>query len=313
MFNHRVNIAAIVSLLILLLVTSSCASRVIKRSQSGRVDREAPRQHFSAIRKKVALLTFFNESPYGGDDLGVVASEELRMELGKTGEFIIDPLTKKIFGSSKEVYAGGGVKLAQLARKAKVAGVNFVILGRVIEARIREKTDEIGLVRQTKSYTESRVEVRMFDVNSGRELLIETLRGYADDSSFRFFSSDRIDKAKYRQDILRYSVKVALRKSIPKILEISSKMDWIGRVAKIIGTKIYVNAGRASGINIGDILKVITEGNEIFDPETGALIGVSKGEIKGTIEIVDYFGQDGAVAILHSGGSVIEGDFVQLY
>jgi hypothetical protein len=84
-------------------------------------------------------------------------------------------------------------------------------------------------------------------------------------------------------------------------------------VAKIIGNKIYLNAGRDSGINIGDILKIITEGQEIYDPETGALIGMSKGDMKGTIEVIDYFGQDGSIAILHSGGQVLEGDFVQLY
>ena len=57
----------------------------------------------------------------------------------------------------------------------------------------------------------------------------------------------------------------------------------------------------------------MTEGQEVYDPETGALIGVSKGQLKGTLEIVDYFGPDGAIAILHSGGSVLEGDFVTLY
>ena len=87
----------------------------------------------------------------------------------------------------------------------------------------------------------------------------------------------------------------------------------MGRVAKIIGTKIYLNAGRSSGINLGDIMKVITEGQEVYDPESGAMIGTSQGEVKGTLEVVDYFGEDGAICILHSGGSVTEGDFVQLY
>ena len=120
-------------------------------------------------------------------------------------------------------------------------------------------------------------------------------------------------KLQYRRDLLRYVVKIAVRKAIPRILAVSSKLDWVGRVAKIVGTKIYINAGRNSGLNIGDILKVMSEGEEIFDPETGALIGVSKGTVKGTIEVIDYFGADGAVAVLHSGGSVHENDFIQLY
>lgn len=291
----------------------SCSAPVIQRQSSGKRPRATERDHFNGIKKKVALLTFFNESPYGGQDLGVTATQELLSELTRTGEFIIDPMAKKLFGSSKEIYAGGGVKLVQLARKAKVAGLNFVIFGRVKDARIREKTDEIGIVRETKSYTESKVEIRVFDVNSNKEIYTDEIRGYADDSTFRLFTGDRESKLTYRRELLRYAVRVAVRKSVPRVMELSAKLDWVGRVARILGNKIYINAGRRSGIQISDILKVVTEGQEIFDPETGALIGVSKGEVKGTVEIIDYFGPDGAIAILHSGGSVIEGDFVQLY
>jgi len=291
----------------------SCGSGVINRDQQGKRPRIEERKYFSSVKKKIALLPFFNESPFESEDLEVNATEELRYELTRTGEFIVDPTSYKLFGTSKEIYVGGGMKLVQLTRQAKIAGINFIVFGRVIDARVREKSDEIGIVRQTKSYTESKVEIRVFDVNAGKEIYTETLQGYADDSTYRFFSSDREDYLAYRRDLLRYAVRIAVRKSIPKIAEIASKLDWVGRVAKIIGTKIYLNAGRESGINIGDILKIITEGQEIYDPETGALIGMSKGDMKGTIEVIDYFGTDGAIAILHSGGQVHEGDFVQLY
>lgn len=299
---------------LLSLLLESCSSGgVIGRTSTGKRPLRTERKSFSGVKKKVALLNFFNESPYGGEDLGVTATEELRRELARTGQFIIDPLGNKLFGSSKEIYAGGGVKLVQLARKAKVSGLNFVVFGRVMEARVREKTDEIGIVRETKSYTESKVEIRVFDVNSNKEIYTDTLRGFADDNTYRFFSTNREEKLTYRRGLLRYAVQVAVRKSIPRVLAISHKMDWVGRVASIIGNKIYINAGRQSGLNVSDILKVITEGREIFDPETGALIGVSKGEVKGTLEVIDYFGPDGSIAILHSGGSVHEGDFVTLY
>lgn len=291
----------------------ACSSPVIQRDMQGKRPRAEERKYFSGVKKKIALLPFFNESPFESEDLEINATEELRMELSRSGEFIVDPSSQKLFGSSKEIYVGGGMKLVQLTRQAKIAGINFIVFGRVIDARVREKSDEIGIVRQTKSYTEAKVEVRVFDVNAGKEIYTETINGYADDSTYRFFASDREDYLSYRRDLLRYAVRVSVRKSIPNIIELASKLDWVGRVAKIIGTKVYLNAGRESGINIGDILKIITEGAEVYDPETGALIGMSKGDMKGTIEVVDYFGNDGAVAILHSGGQVLEGDFVQLY
>ncbi len=305
--------------LIIFLLVASCSSDPIVRRSSGVSNRgyqspDEQRQNFSdSIKKRVALLPFFNESPFGKEDLAVTLTEELRNELGRTKEFVLDPQGAVLFGTSKEIYSGGGVKLAQLARKAKLQGINLVILGRITHARMRQNTDEIGFVRKTNSYAESIVEVKIFDVNSNKEIYSEKLDGNIDDSSFRFFMSDREANMTYRRALLRYSVKVAARKFIPKIVSLGSKLDWTGRVAKIMGSKIYINAGRQSGIQIGDILKVVTEGQEIYDPESGALIGMSKGDMKGTLEITDFFGPDGTIAILHSGGSVTEGDFVQLY
>ncbi len=297
--------------LVFLLV--SCSFPVVQRTDSGMQPRETPMRHFGGVKKKVALLTFFNESPQGGEDLAIVATEELRGELARTGQFTIDPMAQRTFGNSKEIYAGAGAKLVQLSRQAKIQGINLVIFGRILESRVRENTDEIGVVRKTKAYTESKIEIRVFDVNSNREIYAETVRGFADDSTFRLFSADRETQLQYRRDLMRYGVRVGMRRAVPPLIDIANKLDWVGRVAKIVGNRIYVNAGRASGLTIGDILKVMTEGSEIFDPETGALIGTAKGEVKGTIEIIDYFGPDGAIGVLHSGGSVLEGDFVQLY
>jgi hypothetical protein len=279
-------------------------------SQAARVNTVS---EFSPIKKKIALLPFYNESPMGGEDLAIIATEEFRREMSKSREFLFDPEAESIFGNSKEIYAGGGVKLAQLARKAKLSGVNIVVFGRIKEARIRQKSDEIGFVRKVKSLAESYVEIKVYDVLANKELFSETIDGNISDDNLRFYKAESEENLEYRQDLLRYSVKVSVRKFVPKIVKLGSRLDWMGRVAKIIGTRIYINAGRTSGINLGDILKVITEGQEVYDPETGAMIGMSQGEVKGTLEVVDYLGQDGAVCNLHSGGSVTEGDFVQLY
>jgi hypothetical protein len=300
------------ALVMVLFFLQSCAP-ISRRRPIGQANQMKRVTEFSPIKKKIALLSFYNESPMGGQDLAIVATEEFRREVSRSREFIIDPEAESIFGSSKEIYAGGGVKLAQLARKAKMSGVNIVIFGRVKEARVRQKSDEIGFVRKVKSLAETYIEIKAYDVLSNKELFTETVDGNISDDNLKYFQSESEENLAYRQDLLRYSVKVAVRKVVPKIVKVGSRLDWMGRVAKIIGTRIYVNAGRSSGINLGDILKVITEGQEVFDPESGAMIGVSQGEMQGTLEVVDYFGADGAITILHSGGSVTEGDFVQLY
>lgn len=302
--------------LILTLLLASCTGAPIRRSQTGYNYNQAQNinKSFSTfIRKKVVLLPFYNESPFGKEDLAITATEELRRELAATRDYALDNETASLFGTSKQIYSGGGLRLNELSRKAKMSGVNLVVYGRIVEARVRQKADEIGIVRKTNAFAESLVEVRVYDVHTQKEVYAQKMNGNVSDSNYRFFMSERDVNLSYRQDLLRYTVKVAMRKFIPELHKIGSKLEWTGRVAKIIGNNIYINAGRESGLNVGDILKVVTEGQEIYDPETGALVGISKGEVKGTLEILDFFGPDGAVSILHSGGSVTEGDFVQLY
>lgn len=295
------------------LFLSSCApvSRRMPISSSG--TKPVSVTDFSPMKKKVALLAFYNETPVGGADLAITATEEFRRELGKSREFIFDPDAETTFGNSKDIYSGGGVKLTQLARKAKISGVNIVVFGRVKEARVRQKSDEVGFVRKVKSLAETSLEIKVYDVLANKELFSEVMDGNITDDNLKFYKQEGDENLVYRQDLLRYSIKVAARKLVPRVAKIGSRLDWMGRVAKIIGTRIYINAGRVSGIQLGDILKVITEGQEIYDPESGAMIGMSQGEVKGTLQVVDYVGQDGAVCTLHSGGSVTEGDFIQLY
>ena len=211
----------------------SCSSSVIQRDMQGKRPRAEERKYFSGVKKKVALLPFFNESPFESEDLEINATEELRMELTRSGEFIVDPSSYKIFGPSKEIYAGGGMKLVQLTRQAKIAGINFIIFGRVIDARVREKSDEIGIVRETKSYTEAKVEVRVFDVNAGKEIYTETLNGYADDSTYRFFSSDREDYLSYRRDLLRYALRVRSVNQFLKLLILLVSLTGLDELLKL--------------------------------------------------------------------------------
>ena len=164
----------------LIVLLAACTQQPIRRKGSGYAPRpnnyygqSNPQDVFSPIKKKIALLRLYNESPFGKEDLAITATEELRREMSRTKDFVVDPEASSLFGSSKEIFAGGGLKLAQLSRKAKLSGVNLVVFGRITNARVRQKSDEIGFVRKTKSYAESEVEIRIGETS---KILLEGLR-----------------------------------------------------------------------------------------------------------------------------------------
>lgn len=305
----------LISCLLSLALLSSCAMPLVKRNYRPKREnyKKLKKEFSNIVKKKVSILPLYNESPFGGKDLSIVVAAELKKELVKTGAMIFQSQGESLFGTSKEVFSGGGTKLVQLSRKAQREGLNFVIFGRIVDARVRQRADEIGLLRKIKYFSEVKVEIRIFDVATNKNVFTQTILGHADDQSYRFYGDDKQDQAVFKRGLLRYAGRIAARRFIPKIMNIASRLEWSGHVAKIIDNHVYINAGRASGIFIGEVLKVVTEGTEIFDPETGAMIGKTKGTLKGTLEVIDYFGPDGSICVLHSGGAVQEKDIVTLY
>jgi hypothetical protein len=71
--------------------------------------------------------------------------------------------------------------------------------------------------------------------------------------------------------------------------------------------------GKVSGLQVGDILKVSEDGEDVYDPQTGNYIGGVPGRLKGTLEVISYFGQDGSIAVIHSGSGFKENDKIELY
>lgn len=127
------------------------------------------------------------------------------------------------------------------------------------------------------------------------------------------FDDDQLATKAARNEIAKEAVAVAIKKLVTDAFISMEKMDWQGRIAKLIGNKVYVNAGRASGLLAGDILKVMSPGEEIVDPITKTYLGRSEGMLKGTLEVTEFIGQDSAMTLIHTGGNFQEGDVVRLY
>jgi hypothetical protein len=127
------------------------------------------------------------------------------------------------------------------------------------------------------------------------------------------FEATDLESPEYRTELTKLALRNAVANLVPDVVRAIEKMTWEGRVAKVVGTKVYVNAGRTSGLVAGDILKVIAPGDDVYDPASGAFLGRTRGQLKGTIEVADFIGPDGAVAEIHTGGNFQEGDTVQLY
>jgi hypothetical protein len=204
--------------------------------------------------------------------------------------------------------------LAQISKVAAGMGVSAVLEGKVLNIRARRVGDSVGLIRQMKAQISTQVRMRIFAGKNGKEILNEVRTADTEATSTRMGErGDLTQSLSEDPELVRTAIRKAFLSAVPNVLRSVEKLAWEGRVAMVSGERIFLNAGRLSGLQVGDILKVTEEGEDVYDPDTGRFIGTAPGRLKGTVEVVSYFGKDGAIAVIHSGSGFQENDRIELY
>lgn len=263
-------------------------------------------------KKKVLVLDFWNDTPVKSSELGEFTSSEMKRGFLQNNRLIV-PKDIKTMLSTEDFITGEKVKVAQLVREGRRLGVSVVIIGRINKAIFRQKGDEIGLFRQKQSLAGVDIEVKVFDVNAGKEVASLGRSAEASSEANVATEDEQITGSDYREELLKLAIRNAVTGVVPDVLRVVEKMTWQGRIAKVNGKKVIVNAGKSAGMLSGDILKVLSPGDDVYDPNSGAFLGRSPGLLKGTVEIKDFIGLEAAIGELHTGGNFQEGDLVQLY
>ena len=263
-------------------------------------------------KKRVLILTFWNDTPVMIPELGAYAADELKRGLFLTQRMIL-PTDLKLERATEDFVQGEKVKVAQLIREGRKQGVAILGIGRVSKIVFRQRGDEVGLFRQKQSLAGVDLEVKLFDIHAGREIYAGARSGEASVNAMVAFENKGMESSEYRAELVKQASRNAIAEFVPDVVKAVEKLAWEGRVAKVVGSKVYVNSGRASGLISGDILRVMGPGEDVYDPSNGAFLGRTQGQLKGTLEVVDFLGGDGAVADVHTGGNFQEGDSVQLY
>lgn len=304
------------------LVISSCARSSGYRKDQAKVDRGQTKNQqeqliesvskFSPLRKRAVVLPFWNDTPIKGR-FEVHAKNSLReMLLEQNRLNVVDE--RDVSLRSQDFYLDSEkINIAHLTENGKKWGVSLIVLGRISKIAFRRKDDDVGLLRPSAAKAAVSVELRLIDVGQAKEIALGNGTGLSESSSLNLFGEGSEDTETSRNELVAEAIVDAIRKAMPALNKEIDRIQWRGKIAKINSAKIYVNAGRATGIKVGDILKVNSQGQDIFDPETGLFLGRTGGDLKGTLEVVEYFGEDGAIARVHSGANFLEGDVIQLY
>lgn len=271
------------------------------------------RKEDSSPRKRLMILPFLDANESRPQELRDSARAEFIRELNKEGDLIVVD-SKDLQLDFSRYLQNGQYKLDEIAKVAKDLGVAALLEGKVVDLKVKRKSDEVGVFRQMKTTFEAQVRVRIASSRSGKDLFNTLKTVTVEESNVRVAETANADHFfQANPEILENLLKESFLDFMPQIQETMDRMSWEGRIAAISGERVFLNVGRISGLQVGDIVKVSDEGDEIYDPQSGNYIGKVPGRLKGTLEVVSYFGQDGSIAIIHSGAGFKENDKIELY
>ena len=282
------------------------------------VDRDVKKnQEDTELKKRVVILPFIDKQSVRDLTILKNSRDAFMDSLNATNELIaIDSGVLKL--DLNKYIKDNMYDLKAIAKDSHNAGISSILEGRIIDIRFKDENlisvDNSSSLKSRKVAFEIVVQARMFNVRSEQELFntVKTVSITEDNSKIpENISSENFFNR--NPELTELLIKDAFSDFNAKLVDSLKFIVWEGRIAALQGEKIYLNVGQISGVQMGDILKVVDDANEIYDTELGYHVGKVAGRVKGTLEVVGYFGQDGAISVIHSGAGFKENDRVELY
>jgi hypothetical protein len=255
------------------------------------------------LKKKIVVLDFENKTTYQEEKMGEAVQKRLIDKLEATQRAVT--MDRAVVA---EMLKKEGFKLESLSDPAAMKrahhslGIQAFVFGTVTDVSIlSSKTSEAS--EEEIAFATSKVEVRLVDASTGN--LLKTFIGRSP-----IFGTKEAGEYSRSKAALK-AIDFSLDDCLDSFLRQLDYLDWTTTIAKVDGDQIYFNAGKLSGLRIGDTLEIYEPGKEIIHPQTQFSLGWTTGQLKGAAKISNLFGVDAAIGKVLTGNGFDPSDVVK--
>jgi len=245
------------------------------------------------LKKKVLIAYFDDRTTQGEEVFGDWVAEKLMKEVNRrtlqvlfTDYQMVKEFFEKNGTDSKNLETSKSLQFLN-----EVFGVHAVVAGELSGPYVF--TTKTTKDQETTASAIMKIDIRLVDTFTGKTL--KTLSAHNPVIAAKEKGSFSEEKAKVKA----IDVTIGnLGRSLAKELD---GMEWSCRIAKIEGEEVYLNAGRLTGLQVGDVM-------EVFRPGGSG----RPGEVKGKIRISAFFGLDASMGRLVQGKDPDVNDILKL-
>lgn len=267
---------------------------------------------YKGPKLRVGVVNFLNKTPSKVLGIGEAAADILGTILQKTGRFIVIPQQDlESILSQQRMGATGAINPDTAAKMGQILGLNAIVTGAITAYSEAEEGQDYLVYKKKKQIARVTVDYRIVDTTTGVQLLADSGAGIYEKSQGGALGLGA--KAGYDPDLRDGALRDALTKAMVNMMKQLESQPWKGKVAKVAGNKIYINAGKKTGLKVGDKLDVYKVGEDIIDPDTHQKLGTTEDKVGQAIIQQNDIGDkaDMSVAVTTSGMGFKQGDVVK--
>ena len=190
--------------------------------------------------------------------------------------------------------SAGAVTPQTAAKVGALLGVKYIVVGGIDKFAINNTSGRVGNFGGTLQQATATVNLRFIDTTTGERVLAVT--GDAEVRKGGGFVPRATGGRENQWGIASETIEKASKAVIAKfaaggyVERLASAMgpaaNVEGAVARVDGGRIYINIGAESGVKVGDRYVVVSRGEAIIDPVTGANLGAEEKQT-GTAVVTD--------------------------
>ncbi|KAF0119964.1 MAG: hypothetical protein FD151_1817 [bacterium] len=311
MLNKKMRTGLIITLFLFTLGCAGMPMMTTAPPPEKPVEKQAPKIVSKGPKKRVGIVDFENKTTYGKGRLGSSASDILNTELFKTGAFIVVERAQlqKVLGE-QALGQSGIMNPATAAEAGKILGLNAMVTGSISQFGVKTEGQDYGVYKQKVQKAECTVDVRVVDTTTGQILFADSGSGVFEKKISEVLGLGQ--RGGYDETMGQNALRAAITKFMDNLIQQLRSTEWNGRIAKVSGSTVYINAGKDVGLEIGNLLRVYSLGEEIYDPQTRVLLGREEGPLKAELIVTGYVDANLTKATIKSGTGLTVNDVVKL-
>ena len=261
-------------------------------------------------KKRIFVADFENRSTYGQHRLGKALSDIIITELSKTDLFILVEREKlNVVMKEHTLSQTGLITEASAPEIGLLLGANAILTGSVTQFGVRTQVVDNIIAASKKQVATCGLDVRIINVNTGVIAWAGSGEGEASRTYSQVLGSG--SAGGYDETLEGDAFRAAVVRLMENMVTELNKMPWSCRVAKVSNTKIYLNAGIKSNLNLNTEIAFFNLGEPIVDPTSGLELGREETWV-GDGKVISYLGEDASIAEIVSGDLPSESAVVKL-